>query len=218
VSGRSGPDRRLIGVVLALALTGCAHAHAPATAAAPPAAGPPVPIAVLPLEDLSGQVGSADKLTRIVFTELVSRGGWQVTDPGQVDGAAVAARIRSTGSLTREQVRIVSDSLGVRWLLTGAALEYGHVRTPDGDTPAVGISLRLIDGTNGKVRWAGQRYRSGDDHETVFGFGRVSDPQVLAHAAVAELLAELHPPAADTSSHAGTPAADTSSTPGGGRP
>lgn len=213
MTGRVGHGRLLPVLALATTLAGCAHAHGPAAAEAPPVVGPPVPIAVLPLEELSGQVGSAEKLTRIVFTELVSHGGWQVTDPGQVDGAVVAARIRSTGSLTREQVRIVSDTLGVRWLLTGAALEFGHVRTPDGDTPAVGLSLRLIDGTTGKVRWAGQRYRNGDDRETVFGFGRVSDPQVLAHTTIAELLAGLRPP---TDSSAAV--ADSSSTARGGRP
>jgi hypothetical protein len=158
---------------------------------------------VLPLEDLSGQVGSAEKLTRIVFTELVSRGGWEVTDPGQVDGAIVAARIRSTGSLSREQVRIVSDTLGVRWLLTGAALEFGHVRTPDGEVPSVGLSLRLIDGRSGKVMWADQRFHSGDDHETVFGMGRQSDPQALAQVTVAELLAGLRAPTPDSTTATG---------------
>lgn len=193
----------VLAAAVVLMLAGCASNQAPVPAAALPVAAPPVPVAVLPLEDLSGQVGSAEKLTRMVFTELVARGGWEVTDPGQVDGAMVAARIRSTGSLSREQVRTVSDTLGVRWLLTGAALEFGHVRTPDGEVPSVGLSLRLIDGRSGKVMWADQRFHSGDDRETVFGMGRQSDPQALAQTTVAELLAGLRPPGADSTTATG---------------
>jgi polysaccharide biosynthesis protein PelC len=184
-------------LVAILALPGCS-AHRGPSAAPPPGAAPPTPVAILPLEELSGRAGAAEKFTRIVFTELVARGGWDVVDPGQVDGVLALSRLRSTGVMSRAQVRLIADSLHVPYLLTGASMEYGRVRTPDGEVPSVGLSLRLIEGRSGRVLWAEQRFRSGDDHETVFGWGRQDDPDRLAQLTVADLLTGLRPPAADT--------------------
>jgi TolB-like protein len=189
----------LLLLLAALMPAGCAGTRGPASALPPGTpTPPPTPVAILPLEDLSGHSGAADKLTRIVFTELVARGGWEVVDPGQVDGMLALARLRSTGSMSREQVRMLSDSLHVPVLLAGAALEYGLVRTPDGEVPSIGLSLRLLDGRSGRVLWADQRFRAGDDKETVFGWGRQDDPDRLAQLTVADLLSGLRAPAADT--------------------
>ena len=158
-------------------------------------------IAVLPLEDLSGQAGVGERLTRVVYTELVNAGRWQVQEPGEVDAALAEARIRSTGIMTRDQSVRVAERLGVRWLLTGTTLEYGRVRTPDGEVPAVGLALRLLDGRSGRVVWADQRFRSGEDRETVFTWGRINDITQLAGRTAAELIEGIRVPAAeDTSS------------------
>ncbi len=225
---RRAPGIAVIALV-SLALAGCAahrEAATPPPGTPPP---PPTPVAILPLEELSGKAGAAEKFTRIVFTELVARGGWEVVDPGQVDGALALARLRSTGSMSRDQVRLVSDSLHVPYLITGTALEYGRVHTPDGEVPSVGLSLRLIEGRTGKVLWADQRFRSGDDKETVFGFGRESDPDRLLQLTIADLLSGLRAPVTGAAavppggaaSDSGTvrpkaPAADTTSH--GGKP
>jgi len=178
-----------------VALAGCAGARAPRSALPPPAAGPAQRIAMLPLEDLSGQAGVGERLTHIVFTALGRMPAYEVVEPGQVDAALSAARIRSTSMLSKDQVVALSARLAVRWLLTGSALEFGPVHTPDGDVPSVGLALRLIDGTTGRVRWADERIRNGDDRETVFGWGRENDGNRLAERTAAELLAALRMPA-----------------------
>ena len=53
----------------------------------------------------------------------------------------------------------------------------------------------LIDGQSGRVRWADQRYRNGDDRETVFGWGHESDADRLAQHTMTELVQGLHIPA-----------------------
>lgn len=192
------PLRRASRTVLALLLAtgvGCAGGRGPEPASAPAAAGARTKLAVLPLEDLSGQSGAADRMTRVLFTELVRVGTYEVLEPGAVDEALSDARVRSTGMLSREQIESLSTQLGTRWLLTGSALEFGHVRTPDGDVPSVGIALRLIDGHTGRVRWADQRYRNGDDRESVFGWGHESDADRLAQATLTDLIHGLRIPA-----------------------
>jgi TolB-like protein len=194
---RRAAPRLLLAPLLAAAL-GCA-AHKPPPAAAVPVAGPPQKLAVLPLEDLSGQSGAADRMTRVLFTVLAQTGAYEVVEPGTVDMALSDARVRSTGMLSREQIQMLSAALETRWLLTGSALEFGHVRTPDGEVPSVGIALRLIDGRDGRVRWADQRYRNGDDRETVFGWGHESDADRLAQRTMTELVQALRIPAGSDS-------------------
>lgn len=188
----------LLAALLALAL-GCS-AHQPPHAAAVPASGVRPRVAVLPLEDLTGQTGAADRMTRVLFTVLAQTGAYEVVEPGTVDMALSDARVRSTGMLSREQIQMLTKELETRWLLTGSALEFGHVRTPDGEVPSVGIALRLIDGESGRVRWADQRYRNGDDRETVFGWGHESDADRLAQHTMTELVQGLHVPGGDSTS------------------
>ena len=178
--------------------SGCARNRPPQVAAVPQA-GARHRIAVLPLEDLSGQTGAADRMTRVLFTVLAQTGAYEVVEPGTVDMALSDARVRSTGMLSREQVQMLSRELETRWLLTGSALEFGHVRTPDGEVPSVGIALRLVDGTSGRVCWADQRFRNGDDRETVFGWGHESDADRLAQRTMAELVQGLRIPGRDDS-------------------
>lgn len=185
--------RRFASIVLAAALAGCA-ATAPTPRSAPPGA---PGIAVLPFEDLSGQAGIGERLSRIAYTELVRGGRWKVEEPGEVDAVLAEARVRSTGIMTRDQTVRVSERLGVRWLLVGTALEHGRVRTPDGEVPTVGLAMRLLDGRSGRVVWADQRFRSGEDRETVFSWGRINDISQLASRTAAELLDGLRLPAAE---------------------
>ncbi len=177
----------------AQAPAGCAHVP-------PPTASPPPGAAFLPLEDLSGKAAGGDRLSEVVFTALAASHRCRLVEPGEVQSAMDEARIRSSGVLTRDQTRQLAERLRVRWILTGSALEYGSVRTPDGEVPAVGIALRLIDGPNGAIAWADQRYRTGEDHETIFGWGRITSLDRLAQETAAELAAALRfPGPADTS-------------------
>lgn len=183
--------------VAAWALAGCAGT---APTPRPIAEGAPR-VAVLSFEDLSGQAGVGERLTRIVYTEMARSGRWQVAELGETDIALVEARVRSTSVMTTDQTQTVSSKVGARWLLTGSALEYGRVRTIDGEVPTVGLALRLIDGTTGRVVWADQRFRSGEDRELIFAWGRINDIAQLAARTAAELVKDIRLPAAgDTTS------------------
>jgi TolB-like protein len=183
---------------------------------------PGVTLAVLPLEDFSGTAGAGDKLTAVVFSALAGA-GVNVIEPGEVDVAFGALRLRSSGALTREQIRDLAVRLGVRYLIAGTVLQYDMIHTPDGDVPALGLALRLIDGINARVRWAGMRAASGEDRETVFGWGRVRNPERLALTTVQGMIHEIPMPAPGdtlavrpaTALRDTTPARDTAAARGG---
>ena len=95
----------------------------------------------------------------------------------------------------REQIQKVARRTGATWLLAGSIVECGNVRTPDGDVPTLALALRVIDGHSGRVRWTDQRTRSGEDRETIFGWGRVTNLERLAQATARDLVGAIRLPA-----------------------
>jgi TolB-like protein len=152
---------------------------------------------MLPLEDLTGRSEAADKITHIFFTEFVRSGVCDVAEMGESENAVRKHRIRSTGSLDYEQIDELGETLGVRFLMTGTVLEAGTIRTEQGSVPALGVTLKLIDVASKKVIWADVANRTGDDSETVFGWGREHSAEQLAIDTAQDMfksLAELAPP------------------------
>jgi hypothetical protein len=95
-----------------------------------------------------------------------------MVEPGRVDEMMDSLSIRSGGSLTPAQIQALADSLRAPYVLMGSVLESGKLSTGSGDVPAVGATLRLVEAATGRVVWAGVHFRTGEDRETVFGWGR----------------------------------------------
>jgi TolB-like protein len=128
--------------------------------------------ALMPFENLAGHEEQSTLFTRIFFAQLVASGALEMTDPVAVDAAMDSLRIRASGSMTIGQARAIADTLHVPYLILGSVLECGTIRTPDGEIPSVGATLRVVQVATGRVVWAGVHFRSGEDHETLFGWGR----------------------------------------------
>ncbi|MFN8586574.1 MAG: hypothetical protein U0704_02145 [Candidatus Eisenbacteria bacterium] len=188
-----------IGALAALACAalwaaGCG-AHGAGGPGPMPAGGAKTSIAVLPLENLSSRAEFGDRVSRIVWSSVAASGRFEPLEPGEIETAMNDVRMRSSGMLTRDQVLKLSGRLKTRWLMLGTLLECGNVRTPDGEVPSVALSLRILDGGTGRVVWTGMRARTGDDRETVFGWGRVSSLERLTDVTVHELIAGIRMPA-----------------------
>ena len=179
-------------LVAALAVSGCA-ASRPALRV--PTAGTAPAMAMLPLENLSGRAEYGERFSRLVWSTLARTGRFDVVDPGQVDAILAELRIRSAGSLTTDQVLKMAGRLKVRWVVAGTLLECGTIRTPDGDIPTFGLALRVLDGRSGRVVWADLRSTTGQDHETIFGWGREESLDRVAAATASELISRIQTPA-----------------------
>ncbi len=184
---------------LALAVAGCA-ATAPAPVMAPGAPGAPgAPalqrVAMLPLENLSGRAEPGEMVTRVFFGALGRTGACEMVEPGDVEAGLSQFRIRTTGMLTSEQAVKLAERLRAAYLMTGAILNCESVRTPEGDVPSVGVSMRLLSGADGRVVWTAMRVRSGEDRETVFNWGRVHSLERLTEQTAEELFRRFRLPA-----------------------
>jgi hypothetical protein len=183
---------RLAPVLLAVAMVAGCAAHDPQVQ--PLAAGQRVPLAMLPLENLSGRAENGEKYSRVVWSTLGRTGRYALVDPGEVEAALAELRIRSFGSLTREQVVRAAARLKVRWIVAGTLLESGTILTPDGGVPSFGLTMRLFDGRTGEVVWSDMNARTGQDHETIFGWGREESLDRLAQQAAQELIDRIRLP------------------------
>jgi hypothetical protein len=88
-------------------------------------------------------------------------------------------------------MKSTADTLQAGYVLFGSVLESGAVRGQDGDLPSVGVSIRLVEPATGHVIWAGMRFRSGDDHETLFGWGRERSAERLSSKLARDLVATM---------------------------
>ncbi len=147
--------------------------------------------ALVPFENLAGREEQGALFSKVFFAQLVASGALEMAEPGQVDEAMDSLGIRSGGSLTPAQVRELGEALRAPYLLMGSVLESGRLRSGDLDVPAVGGTLRLVEAASGRVLWAGVHFRSGEDHETLFGWGRVMSTERLVSLLAQDMLGDF---------------------------
>lgn len=193
-SGRRWHRGAAIGA-LAASLFACACAtSAPRRGPASPLALPDHPrVALLPLENLTGQTDAAEVFGRLLFTELVRTGCCDPIEPGLVEEALDSLGIRYTGALTAADTRGIARRLNASYVMVGTVLEVGSVRTSEGDVPSAAATLRMLAPDSARVVWANAGYRTGQDRESVFGYGRERSSERLQAALAAELLRPFWP-------------------------
>lgn len=189
-SQRPAIGLRLAGLlVLALLCTGSAPAPRRSAGGTVPTDRPRA--ALVPFENLAGREEQGALFSKVFFAQLFASGAFEMAEPGQVDAALDSLGIRSGGSLTPAQIRSLGEALHARYLLMGSVLESGRLRSGDVDVPAVGGTLRLVEATSDRVLWAGVHFRSGEDHETLFGWGRVMSVERLVSLLAQDMLGDF---------------------------
>lgn len=147
--------------------------------------------ALMPFENLAGREEQSHLFTRIFFAQLVASGALEMVEPAQVEAAMDSLGVRASGSMTMGEVRAMADTLHAPYLLLGSVLESGTVQGASGPVPSVGATLRLVEAASGRVPWAGVHFRSGEDKETVFGWGRVRSSERLILELASDMLRDF---------------------------
>jgi TolB-like protein len=148
-------------------------------------------VALVPFENLAGREEQSQLFTRVFFAQLVASGAFAMVEPAEVDAAMDSLGIRSAAAMTPAGLRALADTLHASYLLLGSVLESGTIQSGGGAVPAVGATLRLVEPATGGVPWAGVHFRSGEDRETVFGWGRVTSTERLVSELAADLLKDF---------------------------
>lgn len=112
-------------------------------------------VAVLPLDNLTGERFASDAVRQVVIQELLASGLVDVTLPGDAVTAVERAGVRSISSLTAEQIKAIGNALNVQAVIFGAVEKFGEVRV--GTTffaPEVTITLMMADVASGTILWS----------------------------------------------------------------
>jgi TolB-like protein len=147
--------------------------------------------ALMPFENLAGREEESQVFTKIFFAQLVASGALEMVEPAQIEAAMDSLGIRASGSMTMAEVRAMADTLHAPYLVLGSVLESGTVQGVNGPVPSAGATLRLVQAATGRVHWAGVHFRSGEDRETVFGWGRIRSPERLILELASDMLGDF---------------------------
>jgi len=149
-------------------------------------------IAVLPFDNLSETRSAGKSIENMVLIELLKHSRVRFVNPGEVSQALQEERIRLATSISRESLRNLGLRLGVGAVVQGVVQEYALQRITaaggSGEIPVVSITIRVLDVRSGDIVWAVTVTRRGNDHEKIFGIGRVDSLELLAQD-VAETIA-----------------------------
>lgn len=148
-------------------------------------------IAVLPPVNFSRDERAPDVVAAAFVVEILATNRFSVVDPGQVEQAVLANRLRMTDRLPLETLQKVGTDLGVEYVLVGSVNEFGMVQEGLETIPTVSFAVRLISCSTGTIVWAATHSKRGDDNESMFEFGRVETTDELAGVAVHEAVATL---------------------------
>ncbi len=148
-------------------------------------------IAVLPLDNLSGEEEAAEQMTEIFAMELMRTGRFDVAEPGLVKKAVKERRIRTTRDIDLEAAKWLGDNLDLNLILVGSVLDFEVQESQNKPVPVVTVILRLVQTNTGTTLWATYASRKGDDRETLFGWGRITSLPELAKEVASEMISTL---------------------------
>jgi len=152
-------------------------------------------IAILPFENLSAREGAGKMAGSLFLVKMLGTGTYSISDPGAVEEALGAQRVRLTSHIPLTVLKKLGDEMGVRFILMGTVLENEmQVLTGSsggGQVPSVSITARIVEVATGKVVWAGARARRGTDFEKIFGIGRIYSTTKLMNIITDEMVSSM---------------------------
>jgi len=110
-------------------------------------------IAVLPFENFTRDDFAAEKIRRIVITELLTR-GVDVTEPGEVTKLLRELNVMSLRSIKTKEIQKVGETLGVDAVMSGSVEAFGISTGINVTYPEVTVNLMLLETGSGKIIWS----------------------------------------------------------------
>jgi hypothetical protein len=148
-------------------------------------------VAVYPFLNRSQDQLAAARVQTVFITELATRGGLQIIDPGETLAAMRDLRYDAAADLSAAQIIELGKRLSVDAVFFGAVDDYGFERENANRAAAVTLSMRLAETQTGTVIWLSQDHRTGTSvWRKLFGGGSASLHDVT-RAVVTDCLGSL---------------------------
>lgn len=129
-------------------------------------------VAVLPLENLTGEEAAAEKVRQLLIIELLSSGAVEVVDVGEVARGIRDSKISNPVSPSREDIQKLAGELEIQGLIAGSVQEFAEVRGGGARSTSVSMVFRMIETDAGQVIWSSSVSQSGSGAMVrLFGVG-----------------------------------------------
>ncbi len=141
-------------------------------------------IGILPFANNSGTNESKNLIVPLLESSLIEA-GLDIIPISEIRNTLRKYRIRSAGSINKENARIIQDNLSTTHLLLGSFDIY------DSTNIEASFSVRLIDVENMRITWADSYYAAGSDFESILGLGRIDKIEMLCERLIAKFKKSL---------------------------
>jgi len=147
--------------------------------------------ALVLFDNLSDNRQAGSIITSVLLSEMVER-GVNIEEPGEVNEMLRMSRKQPRGALDIESLRLLRDSLGIDFVVTGTVDQFKRGRADvTGSSPRIEMSGRLIDTRTGRIVGSCEIARNGTDSEIVLGMGECHSIGKLAGDMAHSLLDKL---------------------------
>jgi len=144
------------------------------------------PIAVLPVENLSG-TNAPLKDIRGLFIHQLKTLGFHVLEEETLERFMARNRIRYTGGINKAVAQAFKNETGIGGVLITSLEFYSEV-----NPPKIALTSRLVStGDDPIILWIDGVGLAGDDSPGILGLGLTEDPKVLMEKAVGRLTRSL---------------------------
>ena len=140
------------------------------------------PVAVLPVENLSGTKVPAKRIGQLIKTEL-KKAGFNIIDNDILEAVMLKHRIRYTGGIELRTAEAFQKEIGAEAVLITSIELYSEMYPPK-----ISLISRLTStGSRPEILWMDSVGSSGDDSPGILGLGLIEDPEELLLNAVHSL-------------------------------
>jgi hypothetical protein len=148
-------------------------------------------VAVLPLENLTGDPAASEKVRQLLIIELLSTGTVEVVDVGEVARAIRTLGVINPISPGTEEIQKLGADLKAQALLGGSVQEFAEGRSGGAQSTSVALVFRMVETDTGQTVWSSSVSHSGVGATArLFGVGGDS-PTERARKLIADALDTL---------------------------
>lgn len=109
-------------------------------------------LAILPFKSPLEQAGIA--VSDFFTTELLKTARYELIERSQMENILKEQELRLSGVIEDKMAAQLGNVLGVQGVVVGNVSEYGVQKVGFSTAPSVGLSIRMIDSTSGKIVWS----------------------------------------------------------------
>jgi len=114
-------------------------------------------VGVAQLQTLADDPRAGQKIQRLLITELLKRGDFDVVVPGQFNkvenGVRTELALSGDVALDSTALQKIGEKGGVQGIILGVVRDYRMERVGQEDFPMISFSLQLVDAPSGRIVW-----------------------------------------------------------------